>query len=312
MMPPMILRILPLFLLLSFSALAHSESKNLERLNFFPNTKAYAIFKLVNQTAEIETPEQAVMTKKINNFSNALSIDYAYKIHPKVFLGIIGTYEAASDNALRYGVALRERFQSQGFKEPEVYVLSRLREQGEDQGLIDFFMSFSNALGAREIGNDQSRQRFNGRNIFKASISHGMKEDQWEFKTALNFTHNGEGEEFNHFDDQTYDINSSQNFEFHFSSQYQFDEKIYAYGSIGVIYRGDEGTKSRGTNEKREIQSGTGSVFTLGGKYTLSKWSFLQLQLYYMRTEYFIKGTTSNFDGRAEIGEAALSYVQAF
>lgn len=310
MIRPMMSRVLPPLLLVSLSAVA-SESKNLERLNFFPNAKAWAMIKIQNETVEVETPEQAVQTKKINNFTNTLALDYAYRVHKKVFVGICATYEAASENALRYGVALRERFQSQGIREPDLFVLTRLRDQGKHEGLIDFYASYSKSFGAREIGNDEAHQRYNGRNIFKASLSHGKKEDEWEFKTLLSFIHNGKGEEINHYDNQTYNLHTSQNYEFHFMAQYQVKERLYGYASIGVAYRGDEGIKARNTHELREIQAGTGSVFTLGTKYSLSEWTLLQFEIYYMRSEYFVKGT-SNLDGTATIGRGALSMVQAF
>lgn len=298
--------------LLSFKTFASTQEKNLESLNFYPNSKAYLIGAYQNQTVEIDTPEREIQTKKVNNFSNLISIDYAYKVHPKFFLGISGTYESTSENALRYGIGLKNRYNNHGYHEPKLFVLTRLREQSEDKGLIDFYLSYSDTLGSRQSGPDTGMDKYNGRNILIAKISHGKKEDEWEFRSSFIFTFNGEGKEHNNYDNANYLIQASQNYEANFGVQYQLQDLWYLNGSIGVIYRGDENIRSKSSSDKRQVQAGTGSIFSGGAKYMLSPWTVLQAQLVFMRSEYFVKGSMSNLDGRLTIGQGILSILQAF
>lgn len=298
------------FFLFAFKLKAQT-SNELERLNFFPRSKAFALLQYKFQHLKIDTPKQTANTTEVNNYTNSFIADYAYKLSPSYFVGVSLAYEMSVENSLRYGIPLEEKFTGRGYKESEFFLLSRLREQGKNHGLIDLYLSYIDAYGAREVGNDQSSQRYYGRNIFKIRLSHGMFEDDWEFRTSFLYTYYDEGEEYNKFTDQNYDIDSLKNFEFNFGAQYRLKERLYAYGSIGVAYRGTETITNRNL-DKREIQAGTGSIFNLGLKQNLTQWTLIQIQGNYLRSEYFVKGVGTNLDGTSEVFEGSLALIQAF
>ncbi|WP_408095996.1 hypothetical protein ACJVC5_13215 [Peredibacter sp. HCB2-198] len=283
----------------------------LERLNFFPTSKAYAIVSYQYELTDVDTPKQTTQTNEIKNYSNSGRLDYGHKLARDKILGIRATYTQTSENALRYGIPLRSRFNSRGMSEPEYYFIYRMRNQTEKNGNIDLVVTYLDNWGSREVGNNQAYQEYHGRNIISLGLKHGKKEEEWEFQTSLDFTYYDEGEEENAYTDKSYQLQSLRTYGLTFGSQYQASEWLYFHGSIGVIYRETE-TISDNEGDVREIQAGSGSVFSLGIKVPLSDWNLLHLHGNYSRNEYFVKGTGFNLDGRMQTTLINLSFIQAF
>lgn len=298
-----------LFFILIFSNPLFGESHQLERLNFYPEVQAYARGYYQYEMLSITTPQERIMEKNIRNYKNVFYFEYAWKF-PQFFLGVGGAYEIATESATNYGIASNRRYNSQDFKEPIVFMKTRLRDQKKDRGNIDLHISFSDNFGTREIGKS-SANRSNGRNIFGLNLSHGfMEEDAWEFQNSLLYNFYDEGEEHDHFSDRRFSLGSYSILNYLFRGQYQVNEWAFLYAGFGIEYRTIQKIRDR-TEGNREIQAGTGSVFTVGGKKPLSEWSVLEMFYEFKRFSYFVKGV-ENFDGVASQHSIGVQYIYGF
>ena len=302
------MKYLPLTLGFIFSQVAIAQSeKGLHRINFFPDVKAYFSASYHNRNLLITTPENAVNDSEVRNNQNLFSATYAYRFD-QIFLGIIGAYEIASESAANFGIPDTERKSSQGYREPSLFLLHRLRKQSGTTGNIDLRLSFTDSWGAREVGGSTSN-RLNGHNILNAEISHGMLEDLWEFKNQLAYMFIDEGEEKNDFVDMSFETGSFNVFEYSFTGQYELNPWLYINAAAAFEYRTVR--KIYGNMGRREIQAGTGSVFKLGVKRPLGEWSVIAADAQLKRYDYFVQGET-NFDGKATETTLGISYLQGF
>jgi hypothetical protein len=289
------------FVILLFPVLLYAQSKTeVERINFFPSSDAFAIFAYQYQSLKISTPQSTVLTKEVNNFTNLFSLTFAHKITPSTFLGLKGEFEEASENAVRFGLPLRRRFNSYGFKEPEIFILHRFRDQKNETGVIDVFLGLTPSAGEREIGDDNSN-RLNGRNIVHAALSHGLWEEEWEFRSSLDYFYFGSSMEENDFTDENiqYALDSYYNLFLQFKTQYRMYPVLFIFGSIGADFRSSQNV-GEFEGEKLQIQTGTGSVFSLGLKRLIGDWHSLEFSYLINRNDYFVKGVTRGMDGDAK------------
>ena len=296
-------------LLIFFHFNSQAQTKyELERINFYPKVKAYLEVDYSYKTHFISTPNNTLRSSEVRNYKNTFNSTYAYKLK-WLFIGTSVSYEVASESAANYGIPSKDRFSSQGFKEPGIFLKTRLREQYEDKGSIDLYLSFSDSYGTREIGKS-SANRLNGGNSFTARINHGMHETEWEFSNNLEYTFFDEGEEQNDFTKIKHDLGSFNIFNYFFLAQYRVNPWLFLNAGIGVEYRSVQEISDR-LGEKREIQEGTGSHFQLGVKRPLSEWSLIELRYELRRSSYFVNGKTS-FDGDSIQNLIFLSYIHGF
>jgi hypothetical protein len=272
-----------------------ASNNELERINFFPKSKAFLITSYMYEVLEIETPQSTINTKEVSNYYNRMNVVYGQKVTNSIFGGILLSFLESSENGVRYGLPINRRFSSTGFREPELFVIYRLFPQKDKQGLVDLNLSFTPKLGDREVGHTNSNA-LNGRNILSGTISHGYLEDKWEFKSQLGYTYYDEGEEENSFTNKMYDLEPFGTFSFRFLAQYEVSPWLYIFGGIGVIYQTTQDVRERG-GDKRELQVGTGSLYKLGLKKPLSKESLLQFSWDVKRNDYFVKGVSNNLEG---------------
>lgn len=284
-------------------------SKKLERINFFPEAKAYAQIGHQYQNLRIHTPEVAVQTSSVHNHYNAFKLSYAHRYH-NVFLGLKGRFELSSENGVAYGVPSRRRFSSSGLSAPELFAIWRIRPQKKDKGLVDLTVSFSPDLGAKEIGGDNAN-RLEGRRVLQTNLSHGHWEEDWEFKSVFSWTYFGEGEEHNNLTDESHLLEPKHHLGLSFNVQYRLSSWNFIHTFIGVVYREEEDIDSSKGHE-REIQSGTGTLFELGLKRPLSEWSLLRLNYQLFRSEYFVKSDEYNLEGKAVRQTITLDLLHAF
>lgn len=304
------MRVIIFCLLFISTKIMAQTNAELERINFFPRTNAYASLEYQYQIINIEAPKAAVNDKEVINFTNSLQFIYAHALRKNLFLGVKGSYERASENAVEYGIGVQERFNSSGPRDPEFFLVWRIKEQKDENGLVDFFFSFADEMGAREVGHEDAN-RLSGRNQLRLGLSHGFLEDRWEFKSEFEFHYLDNGKEHNKILSQSYDLRSSYDFKFKFYTQYRLQETLFAYGSIGVLYRDNQEIRSGGESY-REIQSGTGSIFEVGLKKNLNHLSLIQFTSQIQRNEYFVKGTASNLDGVKITQTFALNIIRGF
>jgi hypothetical protein len=297
-------------LIFIFSKAIAQTDTELERVNFFPDTDAYLISSYGYEKLEIETPQSTVSTKKVNNYFNVINLSYAQRIHRSVFAGVGAHFIQSSENGVRYGLPIKKRFNSLGFREPDVYLIYRIRPQTNDKGVIDLNLSYSPKLGNREVGKSNANG-LNGRNILKSILSHGLLEDDWEFKSAFGFTYYAEGEEKNSFTKKMYDLEKYWDLSFKFTSQHKLNNWLYAYGTVGVIYQTTQDVIERG-GQTRELQAGTGSFFEVGMKKPLGKVSIIELIYNLKRNDYFVKGLSNNLEGKEVYQRFTFNYLMAF
>lgn len=297
-----------LFILFFCQIIKAQTRSGLERINFYPAVQAYLISSYANQNLLITTPRNAVDDSEIRNNRNIFSFSYGYHFK-KFFLGTNVIYEVASESAANYGLSSPKRYSSHGFKEPAIFLLTRLREQSGTTGNIDLFLSFTDSLGAREIGGSTAN-RLHGRNTVSAMISHGMLEEKWEFRNALQWIFFDEGEEHNKFQEKQFRLGSYNLIKYAFTGQYQFNPWLFFTASAEFEYRTVQKIREEsGTN--REIQAGTGSIFCVGAKKPLGEWSVIEVKAELERHDYFVLGE-NNFDGKVIQTTYTLSYIQGF
>ena len=298
-----------LLLILPLQLLAQTKT-HIERINFFPEADAFAVFGYQYEKLNIDTPQNSVMAKEVNNYKNLLSFSYGHRFGRKIFAGLNAYVEEASENVVFYGIPLKRRFTSIGPREPELFVIYRLREQQTDKGLVDLYLSYSPKMNAREIGNKYAA-RWNGRDILHAAISHGMWEGRWEFRSSLEYIYYGTGEEKNNFSKEEFVLENYNDLIFNFKTQYRINRWLFVFGTIGVEYHAPQDINQKGGTE-RQIQAGTGSVFQFGLKKPLSEWSVAELSYTIKRNDYFVKSTANNLEGDSRLERAALSFTTAF
>jgi hypothetical protein len=285
-----------LFILLGVNLGARAATQTgVERINFFPATRNFATFTYRYELYSIEAPPSALQSREVQNLTNHFALSYARKVHEKAFLGVTGYYEQASENGVRYGLPVRERFTSRGMRDPELFTRVRLRSETEERGLIDLTARFAYRFGPREIGVDGAN-RLNGQHRMMLGLHHGKREDEWEFRTSLALEYFDEGEETNGFNERVYDLGSHRDVYFRFQVQYELREDLFVNGSVGFKYLGTQSINDRqGTN--RHIQAGTGSIFGLGLKRTFGEAWALELNYTYSKNDYFVKGAGTNLEG---------------
>lgn len=302
------LRLFYLLLLIFQSQLQAQTSKELERINFYPNAKAYLRTDYSHQILRIDTPQKQINTKEVQNFSNIFSLTYAYKFK-YLFLGVKNFYESASESAVKYGIPENNQYQSQGIKEPELFILTRLRKQKKDKANIDLYVSYVESFGSREIG-ESSANRLNGGNIFTINASHGLLDEEWEFRNSFQYVHFYKGEEHNNFTEKKYDLGGYGLLTYLFMGQYAVGSLSYLNTAIGIDYRSVQKISDR-DSDKRELQAGTGTVLYLGYKRLLGTWTLAEFMYGIRRNSYFVKNT-ENYDGLQTQHTFLLSLIQAF
>lgn len=298
-------------ILVLFTTQIYAQTKTqIERINFFPEADAFAKFSYQYERLRIDTPQNTVMAKEVKNYKNTLSASYGHRFTRNLIAGLSLFLEEASENVVYYGIPLKRRFSSVGPKEPELFMIYRLRRQEEDKGLIDLYSSFSPKGHNREIGNKQAA-RWNGRNIFNIGLSHGMWEEEWEFRSSLEYIYYAEGQEKNDFANESYTLENYSDVIFNFKTQYRYSRWLFFFGTFGVEYHTTQKIKQPG-NAEREIQAGTGSVFQLGVKKPLGDWSVLELNYVLKRNDYFVKATANNLEGESAQERFTLSLTSSF
>ncbi|MCM2350562.1 MAG: hypothetical protein NDI69_11130 [Bacteriovoracaceae bacterium] len=296
-------------LLLFFHLNLQAQTRyELERINFYPKVKAYAKLEYFYQTLFITTPNNTLNSSEVRNYKNTFTTTYAYKLD-WLFLGTTVSYEVATENAANYGIPSNERFSSQGFKEPAFFFKTRLRDQHNDKGNIDLYLSYSDSYGSREIGKS-SANRLNGGNILTSRITHGIHEYEWEFCNNLEYSFLGKGEEQNDFTNIKHYLGSYNIISYFFLAQYQVNSWLFLNSGIGIEYRTVQEISDQ-LGEKREIQEGTGSLFRVGIKRPLSEWSLAEFSYELRRSSYFVNGI-STFDGDSSQNSFLLSFIQGF
>lgn len=304
------LRLSLLYLLTFLSYPLTAQTIGLERINFLPDTDAYGKVGYQYSSIHIDTPKNTTKKKEVHNISNLLYGEYAHRFGRKFYAGLRFFYEEASENSVIYGVSLPRRFSSHGVKEPELILKYRLKDQSGPSGLIDLNFAFSPKGGRREIDRDNSN-RLNARNILKLKLSHGLLEEEWEFKSTFGFNYLGRGVEENSEEGMDYTLEAYREFSFDFMAQYRATEWLLVNAGVGVIYRGTQDVFDE-SRARREIQAGTGSLFLLGLKKPLSEWSLIELNYSLLRRDYFVKGVTSNLEGDESLQAIELAYTMAF
>lgn len=299
-----------IFSILLLTSFLNANAKTIERLNLFPDAKSFAAVKYEYRRTHIESPRRTLNTKDIHDFSNTLTLSYAYKFFEKAFIGITVPTESAVESGVRYGMPVSGKYTSTGFKQPEFFSYIKLREETEERGLIYLTLEGSPSIGISRTGKSDGN-RLQGKNFLRTQIYHGSLEKPWEFQTALKYEYYGPGEEKNTFSGDRIKQSSYNDFLLSFSTQYEINEKYYILGSIGFIYRGNREMHVQG-GEDREIQAGTGSRFQLAGKYVHDSKNLLVLSNEIERNDYFVKGDTGNFDGYATFYGVSLTYLRLF
>lgn len=301
-------------IIITVSALASLSSfatpKGLERLNFLPDADAYARVGYRYSFLHVETPKNTTNTKEVHNMTNLFQGEYAHRFGRKFYLGARFFYEEASENAVSYGIPFPRRFSSHGAKEPELFIIYRLKDQGEDAGLVDVNLALSPKGGRREIERDNSN-RLNARTIIDLRLSHGFLEEDWEFKSELATKYFGRGIEENAEEGKDFTLESYQEFSFDFRAQYRISEWLLATAGVGVMYRGTQEVEDSG-GDSREIQAGTGSRFHLGLKKPLGDWTLVEFSYSILRRDYFVKGVSRNLEGDESLQHFDLVYSMAF
>lgn len=305
------MRLVPYFIIIFISLKLHAQTKTeIERINFFPEADAFMAVNYQYNILKINTPQNTVGTKSVSNYKSLLAISYAHKFSRKMFIGLTGFLEEASENGILYGIPTKRRFSSFGPKEPEFFTIYRLRFQQKNKGLVDLFASFSPKKGTREIGSENA-DRWNGRYISRVGLSHGMWEEEWEFRSSIEYVYYGEGEEENKFSGGLFVLENYSDFIFNFKAQYRINKWLFAFGSVGVEYHTDQEINEPG-GEERVILAGTGSVFQIGIKKPLGEWSSMDLSYVLKRNDYFVKGPANNLEGDLRSETLSLNYVTAF
>lgn len=282
--------------------------QELHRLNFFPASQAYLRLDYTYQNLEIETPRILFNQSSVRNYLNIFDLSYAFNWRG-TFFGTKLKYEVTSLSAANYGIASSKRYTAQGFGSPEFFFLSRLRPQTGETGNIDLFFSFTPGLGPREIGK-RSAERFEGRDIFQFRLSHGLREESWEFRNQLGTRYFSEGKETNSFTENKYILRPYALFRYSFTGQYQARDWLYIFAGASFEYRTVQKIVSP-TEDERKIQAGTGSIFNLGVKKPLDDWSVVELGVELERYSYFVVDE-SNFDGQATDAKYSVSFIRGF
>jgi hypothetical protein len=298
-----------IFLFLTLPRVSAQTPSGVERLNFFPEAKRFVDLTTTYAHTNIDTPAASVQTKEVNSYVTRIKLTYGQR-YKRNFFGATLPYEAATENAVTYGIPTRDRFYSQGFQEPEFFWLRRLKTQRGERGLVDMYLAASPRLGNREVTKEQST-KLNGRNTFTARISHGLWEDQWEFQSSIEWLHYGKGREENDFSESVYSLHSFNDYAFRFAVQYRFMPQTFGLAHIRAIYRGTQKVSDT-LSTKRELQAGTGSEFLVGLKQIFLDQFALRGSYSIYRNDYFVKGAGTNLDGEQITQNFILSLTYAF
>jgi hypothetical protein len=285
-----------LILFISFFSLSSQalESYDLQRINFLPETTSYADLSYRYSFRSIEAPTSQINTKELKETANLINFTYGHKVQPRTLLGLNLAYEESSESGVRYGVATSRRFSSQGLVNPELFVIHRLRSQKKTRGLIDLKALFSKGMHRREIGTNTASQ-FQSRDNFSLALSHGLLENQWEFRSSLKFSYFGEGAEKNVFTNSKAELGPYAEYLFDFTTQYEISSQWYVNAMAGFLYRSSQNIQEdNGLN--RELQAGTGSIFGVGAKYLMASATVISLDYSVYRNDYFVLSSI-NFDG---------------
>lgn len=290
---------------------SHAADLGVHRLNFFPDADAWLRAEYSHRLLNITTPKEIADTKDVRNVYNLGEVSYAQRFARKLFLGVKVGIEEASENGALYGIPLKRRFTSEGLTDPEIFGTYRLRHQKDDKGNLDLHLSLTPSPGNRKISTS-STNRFSGRNSVQLGLSHGFLDEAWEFRNAIHGTFLGAGREDNEFlGGMRFRLESSFTVDYTFSAQYASGKRTFVSGLLGINYRSSEISREKGGG-KRELRSGTGSVFGASLKRIISDWSLLEGGYTLRRSEYFVKGEDVNLDGKLTSHEFSLAYLILF
>lgn len=281
----------------------------IERLNFFPETKSFLAleYKYSNDNTYAKIPSEEQKTKR--QYGTAIKASYDYRFFDKTFIGISIDYGEGEEVGARYGDSGLREYENQGFGDPEIHSRTRLRPQEKDRGSLDLLISLRSGLETAEVGTAESNRKMGYTNL-NVAIAHGYHEDRWDFRSTLAINQAFEGEEKNLQSGQTFTLKSHRDLSFSFHAQYELKPTWYLIPGIGIIYRGAQRLDD-GQDDTRKIQAGTGSLFDLGIKKILTTRDALTLNIHHYRNEYFVKGDPSNFDGYERFYAVALTWVKA-
>jgi hypothetical protein len=286
-----------------------SDDCLLERLNFLPACRYVSEFSFGYEASDLNAKSPSSSTESINQSTNGMTLSQGFLINKRLYVGAWIEYESSVESGAKYGFSDFSRFRSEGFREPTFFSKYRLQEQSEEKGIIDLFLSASYGMDSREVMRDGSN-RLNGRHLVNLGLSHGRIEDRWEFKSSLNILYSSSGKEINQKSKSTSDISSSIDYRFSFSAQYELKGQSFLYSVIGFEFRGKEKIDSS-QNGNREIQSGSGTRFSFGGKKFLRSNLLVDLSYHYSKREFYIKSSPS-FDGEESVQSVVGKLVLGF
>lgn len=283
----------------------------LERLNFFPRSTAFVEGNYSYMTEKIKSKNEDTSGSTIREYTNAAGLRAGVHLNEKIIGGGFFTYENSIESGLRYGKDDLGRSSSVGFTNPGVFALWRIREQEKDKGIVDVYSFFRPYTGSRRIGEDDSNRK-SGRYIFHTRLSHGLHEDDWEFRTSLSFTVNGEGTENNLLEREKSWLSGFNQYQFFFEAQYHVTDATWLLGGAGFTYTDNENITNSQTKITREVQSGTASIFDFGLKRLLRDDYLVKLIYSLSRSDYFVSAVDNNFDGDRKRQTFTFSLIKSF
>ncbi len=286
--------------------LAHAQ---IERLNFFPGTPHVLSQSFEHRRTNIESDATFGETGSISSSATAAGLSYDHLLGKYAYVGVMVAYQEGKDAGPRYGGPQPKRYTSQGFRDPELRALFRLRKDTPARGPLDLRLAYRPHMDEREVG-PRDANSSEGRDAMVVEASHGHREGRWEFRSAFTLTRMGQGREDNESEGVVYRLPPHLDALFLFQLQYQWSEKWYVVPGLGVEYRGTQRLES--AMGSRTIQSGTGSVLALALKRVVSPSVLAALDLIHQRADYFVKGVDSNYDGKERTTYLRLSLIEAF
>lgn len=280
----------------------------IERLNFFPETKSFLSveYKYTNDNIYAKIPSEEQKTKR--QYGTALAASYDYRFFDKTFIGVSIDYGEGEEVGARYGDSGLREYENQGFGDPELHSRTRLRDQDSDRGSLDLLIALRSGLETAEVGTAESNRKMGHTNL-NVALAHGYHEERWDFRSTLALNQAFEGEEKNLRSGQTFTLKSHRDLIFNFHAQYELRPTWYVISGIGIIYRGAQRLDA-GDGDTRKIQAGTGSLFDIGLKKIVGTNDALTLNIHHYRNEYFVKGDPSNFDGYERFYAVALTWIK--
>jgi hypothetical protein len=220
------------------------SSLGVSSLNFFPLSNDYVGADFTHRTAKISSKNPGSKIKNIRESINSAQSFYGHKFNRKLFIGFVSSYEFASESTLRYGIENTRRYDTKGLINPAFFLNTRMREQSFNRGLVDLFVKYLPYWGIRRIG-DHDSNRNSGRSVLEVTLSHGLQEGSWEFRSSLHAGIFGRGREKNIELERSANLTSYNTYGMSFFSQRKVEHHLYVLGGVGVTYQGTEKIKER-------------------------------------------------------------------